>query len=86
MARVDGRDGVHGFAAFHDVLAGAAMHVQVDEAGQDVVVAVAGRVEGIALDAVDALAERDGAVDPSDGGKDIAFDCAAHLRDSATNS
>ncbi len=86
VARMDGGDGVDGFAAFHDVLAGAAMHVQVDKAGQDIVVAVARRVEGVARDAVDALAEGDGAVDPAAGGKDIAFDSAAHLRDSATNS
>ena len=86
VARMDGGDGVDGFAAFHDVLAGAAMHMQVDEAGQDVIIAIARRVEGIARDAVDALAEGDGAVDPAAGGKDIAFDSAAHLRDSATNS
>ncbi|MCY1560999.1 hypothetical protein D9M68_982040 [compost metagenome] len=63
------------------------MHVQVDEAGDDVIVAVQLRVHRRAVDAGDALAERDCAAQPAGRGQDIALDrYIAHLRDSATNS
>ena len=84
---MDGGDRMHRVAAFHDVVATTAMHMQVDKAGQDIVVAVLRRVAGGAVYAAHALAEGDGAVDPAGGGQDIALDSStAHLRDSATNS
>jgi hypothetical protein len=86
VAGVDSGDGMHGIAAFHHILAGAAVHMQVDEAGQDIVVAVQLRVGAAAGDVHDALAEGNRSVQPAGRCQDIALDCLVHRRDSATNS
>ncbi len=46
-------DGGEGVAAFHDVAAAAAVHMQVDEAWQQVRIGVAGRIAGLAFDPLD---------------------------------
>ena len=52
-APVGAGDGGEGVAAFHDVAAAAAVHIQVDEAWQQVRIGVAGRVAGLAFDPLD---------------------------------
>ncbi|MNY74025.1 hypothetical protein D3C86_2129550 [compost metagenome] len=69
MAGVGTRHHGAGIAAFHDVDAGGAVHVQVDKAGDDGQ-AGPGRAFG---DAGDALAEGDAAVDPAVRREDAAL-------------
>ncbi len=52
-APVGAGDGGEGVAAFHDVAAAAAVHMQVDEAWQQVRIGVAGRIAGLAFDPLD---------------------------------
>jgi hypothetical protein len=65
--RVGARDRLDRVAAFHHVGAAAAVHVQIDEAGQDVRRVVVGRVGGRAVDHRDAavLAVERAVIQPS---------------------
>ncbi len=72
MARVGAGHDAAGLAPFHDVGAGRAVHVQVDEAGEDGMPACGRAFD----DPVDTFAEIDAAVDPAGGSEDSA---AEHL-------
>ena len=81
VLRMLGGDDADGVAALHDVLAGGAVHVQVDEAGQDVRVKVVGGINRHAVDRRDATVEMQAAADWSEG---RGYDChrdGIHPRD-----
>ena len=75
VPRVEPGEHVHRLAAVHQVGATAAVHVQVDEAGEHHG-GGAGAVDGAAVDGHDPLIELDPALDPSSGGEDHSGDGA----------
>ncbi len=82
------RDRVDGVARIHDVAPATAMDVQVDEAGQDVIVAVLGRIDRYPIDIDDTPFKVQLPLDPAFLGQDVAGNSFAktHLRSSATKS
>jgi hypothetical protein len=73
VARMGASDRFDGVARFHHVGAAAAVHMQVDEARQDVGRVVLRRIGGLALDRRDAsVFERQRAVDPAIRGENVS--------------
>jgi len=90
MLRVQARDGLRGVAAFHDVRAAAAVHVQIDEAGQDIRRVVRRRIDALAFERRHApVLEANRAVDPAVGREYVSFQhevlCCYAMRSEAEN-
>jgi hypothetical protein len=91
VPRMHAGDRVDRVGGVHDVATAAAMHMQIDEAGQDVIALACCRIGLHAVDPRDRRVELDGAVDPAARCQDMASQCARrsvrrHRRNSATKS